>query len=117
MLSGPDTDLISSQDVNGTRVFGAGGDHVGDIDHLLIDKKSGRIAYAVMSFGGFLGIGEDFHPIPWSALTYDPERGGFASGITAEQLQSAPDRHENWHQDRSWEEAYFAHYGAPMYWI
>jgi hypothetical protein len=64
----PDRRLISSEDVQGTEVYGAGDEAVGEIDHLLIEKVSGRVAYAVMSFGGFLGLAHSHYPIPWSAL-------------------------------------------------
>ena len=61
----PDRMLISSQDVHGTDVYGAGAEEIGEIDHLLIEKVSGRVAYAVMSFGGFLGLAHSHYPIPW----------------------------------------------------
>ena len=64
----PDRRLISSEDVEGTEVYGLGDEVVGEIDHLLIEKVSGRVAYAVMSFGGFLGLAHSHYPIPWSAL-------------------------------------------------
>jgi hypothetical protein len=64
----PDRRLISSEDVQGTNVYGIGDEAIGEIDHLLIEKISGRVAYAVMSFGGFLGLAHSHYPIPWSAL-------------------------------------------------
>jgi hypothetical protein len=67
----PDRRLISSEDVQGTDVYGIGDETIGQIDHLLIEKISGRVAYAVMSFGGFLGLAHSHYPIPWSALKYD----------------------------------------------
>ena len=109
--------VITSDRVNGTAVYGADGTHVGTIDHLVIDKVSGKITYAVMSFGGLLGLGQDFHPIPWSALTYDTALGGYRTGITEDQLRGAPARTENWYRDRQWEEATYSHYGLPYYWI
>ena len=63
----PDRRLISSEDVQGTDVYGIGDEAIGQIDHLLIEKISGRVAYAVMSFGGFLGLAHSHYPIPWSA--------------------------------------------------
>lgn len=56
----------------------------------MLDKVSGKVAFAVMSFGGFLGIGEKYHPLPWSTLTYDTAQGGYVVDMTREQLQSAP---------------------------
>ena len=67
----PDHSLISSQDVQGTTVYGSDNEAIGEIDHLLIEKMSGKVAYAVMSFGGFLGLAHSHYPIPWSALRYD----------------------------------------------
>jgi PRC-barrel domain len=60
--------LISSEKVDGTAVYNRAGDHVGSIHHLMIDKFTGHVEYAVMSFGGFLGMGENYHPLPWRAL-------------------------------------------------
>ena len=79
--------MVSSNDVNGTSVYGGDGNQIGHIDHLMIDKKSGNVAYAVMGFGGILGIGED--PIPWNALRYDITRDGFVTDITESQSQGA----------------------------
>lgn len=109
--------VISSDRVNGTAVYGADDRRIGTIDHLVIDKESGRITYAVMSFGGFLGIGEDHHPIPWAKLRYDTRLGGYRTDITEEQLRNAPERRDDWYRDRSWEERAYSHYGVPPYWI
>ena len=87
----PDHQCISSEDIQGTEVYGAGGKNIGEIDHLIIDKVSGRVAYAVMSFGGFVGLGHSHYPIPWGALTYDTSLGGFRTNITEQQLRDAPE--------------------------
>lgn len=113
----PASPVITSDRVQGTAVFGAGGEEVGTIDHLVIDKLSGKITYAVMAFGGFLGMGQDHHPIPWAALRYDPALGGYVTGVTLDQLRAAPARAEDWHGDRRWEEQTYAHYGLPYYWV
>jgi hypothetical protein len=86
----PDHRLISSEDVQGTDVYGIGDEAIGEIDHLLIEKISGRVAYAVMSFGGFLGLAHSHYPIPWSALKYDTALQGYRTGITEAQLEDAP---------------------------
>jgi len=65
------TALIGSDKVEGTDVYNARGEHMGSIERVMIDKRSGQVAYAVLSFGGFLGIGSDYYPVPWAALTYD----------------------------------------------
>ena len=64
--------LIASDKVQGTNVYNAAGDNLGAIHDLMIDKASGKVAYAIMSFGGFIGIGNQYHPLPWSVLKYDP---------------------------------------------
>lgn len=109
--------LVSSKDVNGTKVFSRAGTEVGNIDHLMIDKKSGKVAYAVMGFGGFLGMGEDHHPLPWGALNYDTSLGGFVTDVTREQLEGAPDRPRDWQSNREWEQRTFDYYRAPYYWL
>jgi sporulation protein YlmC with PRC-barrel domain len=83
-------DLISAEKVIGTSVYNANGDDLGSIHDLMIDKRGGRVAYAVMSFGGFLGIGEKYHPLPWHVLTYDETQGGYNVGLSTEQLRDAP---------------------------
>lgn len=109
--------VISSDRVNGTAVFGADGRQIGTVDHLVIDKASGRIVYAVMSFGGFLGLAQDHYPIPWAALRYDTALGGYVTGITEDQIRGAPATAEDWAADRRWEEAAHSHFGLPFYWI
>ena len=66
--------LIGSDKVDGTAVYRSNGDKVGKIRRVMIGKQSGKVGYAVMSFGGFMGIGEEFYPLPWSLLTYNPRR-------------------------------------------
>jgi sporulation protein YlmC with PRC-barrel domain len=82
--------LIAAEKVRGTKVYNSAGDDLGSIHDLMIDKRGGRVAYAVMSFGGFLGIGEKFHPLPWNVLSYDEEKGGYNIDLTSDQLRGAP---------------------------
>src|SRR5262249_6279385 len=84
------TSLIASDKVDGTSVYGADGKKIGAIERVMIDKISGKVAFAVLSFGGFLGMGEDFYPLPWSALNYDTNRGGYLVNLTKDQLETAP---------------------------
>jgi hypothetical protein len=112
----PNHRLISSEDVHGTEVYGPGDEAVGEIDHLLIEKVSGRVVYAVMSFGGFLGLAHSHYPIPWAALKYDTSLGGYWTGITEAQLRDAPAFSDDSWTDRDWEERTYKHYGAPTYW-
>ncbi len=112
----PDHDLVSSADVNGTDVFSPTGDNVGHIDHLMIDKASGKIVYAVMGFGGFLGMGEEHHPVPWAKLTYDTARDGYVTDITEEQLRGAPERPANWTRDRDYHARAYDHWSIAYPW-
>jgi sporulation protein YlmC with PRC-barrel domain len=109
--------LVSSSDVNGTEVYGSDGTNIGAIDHLMIDKQSGKIAYAVMGFGGFMGLGEEHYPVPWGKLRYDTAKNGFVTDITEQDVKGAPPRHEGWHADRDWEMRTLDYYGVPHYWI
>ena len=68
--------LIGSDKVEGTAVYGADDNRIGSVQRIMIDKMSGKVAYAVVSFGGFLGMGEDYYPMPWPNLKYDPRLGG-----------------------------------------
>jgi sporulation protein YlmC with PRC-barrel domain len=83
-------ELISADKVEGTPVYNARGDRLGSVHDIMIDKRSGRVGYAVMSFGGFLGIGEKYHPLPWEALTYDEDKGGYNIDLSEDQLRRAP---------------------------
>lgn len=91
--------LIGSDKVEGTAVYGAGDTKIGTIERVMIDKKSGRVSYAVLSFGGFLGIGDDHYPLPWQSLKYDTSLGGYRTGITESQLENAP----HFGNDNSWD--------------
>jgi sporulation protein YlmC with PRC-barrel domain len=112
----PNHQMISSEDVEGTDVYGIDGKKIGEIDHLMIDKVSGRVTYAVISFGGFLGLGHSHYPVPWAALKYDPTLGGYITGITEEKLKDAPAFSDDAWSDRSWEAQVHKHYNAPPYW-
>jgi hypothetical protein len=83
-------DLIGSDRVEGTNVYRSDGKKIGEIERVMLDKFSGQIAYAVMGFGGFLGLGENHYPIPWQRLTYNEKLGGYEVNITDEQLKNAP---------------------------
>ena len=95
------------------------GDRVGQIERVMIDKLSGKVAYAVMSFGGFMGVGEDYYLLPWSLLTYSAALGGYQVNIGEEQLAGAPE----FSKAQSWDwsspaggKLVFDHYGLPPYW-
>jgi hypothetical protein len=90
--------LIGSDKVEGTAVYGAGNEKIGSIERVMIDKLSGKVSYAVLSFGGILGIGDDHYPLPWQSLKYDTSLGGYRTGITESQLKDAP----KYSNDNSW---------------
>src|SRR3979490_1349673 len=82
--------LIGSDKVEGTSVYGADETRIGTIDRVMIDKRSGKVSYAVLSFGGFLGIGDVHYPLPWQSLKYNTNLGGYRTGVTENQLKGAP---------------------------
>ena len=83
-------EFISSERVEGTNVYNGAGERVGSIDHLIIDKISGQVRYAVMEFGGLLGVGNDRYPIPWNMLRYDTTKDGYVAPLDKAQLEGAP---------------------------
>ncbi len=84
------TDLIASNKVEGTAVYNRQGERLGDIYNFMVGKRSGKVAYAVMSFGGLLGMGTSYYPLPWNALTYDERMGGYVVDVTKDRLTNAP---------------------------
>jgi hypothetical protein len=82
--------LIASDKVEGTAVFDPAGQRLGSVRHFMVNKRTGQVAYAVLSFGGFLGIGEKYHPLPWKELSYDPDFGGYVVNISPDRLEGAP---------------------------
>jgi PRC-barrel domain len=112
--------LIASDKVQGTSVYNTAGDELGSIHDLMIDKPSGKVAYAVMSFGGFLGIGNQYHPLPWSILKYDTNRGGYVIHLDKQRLQGGPsyevDQNPDW-GDRDYETKIHDYYGVGPYWV
>ena len=111
--------LIGSDKVEGTNVYRSNGDNIGSIERIMIDKVSGKVAYAVMSFGGFLGIGHEHYPVPWSLLTYNTKLGGYEVNISEQQLNGAPryGKHESWDwADRARGQKVYDYYGVTPYW-
>ena len=112
------TSLIGSDKVDGTSVYGADGKKIGAVERVMIDKISGKVAFAVLSFGGFLGMGEDFYPLPWSSLKYDTSLGGYRASLTKEQLDKAPkyNQSQDWSWNRDNERRVYEHYRVRPYW-
>jgi hypothetical protein len=108
--------LIGSDRVDGTAVYGADGQKIGSIERVMIDKVSGKVSYVVLGFGGFLGIGNDHYPLPWQSLKYDTRLGGYVTGVTESQLRDAPrygnDNDWNW-GDPARNRAVNDYYGVP----
>jgi hypothetical protein len=109
--------LIGSDKVEGTAVYGPDAEKIGSIERVMIDKVSGRVSYAVLGFGGILGIGNDHYPLPWQSLKYDTRLGGYVTGVTENQLRGAPrygnDNDWNW-GDPARARAVNDYYGVPM---
>ncbi|MGD9812363.1 MAG: PRC-barrel domain-containing protein [Sphingobium sp.] len=82
--------LISSDRVEGTAVYNSGGDRLGTVSSLMINKMSGQVEYAIMSFGGLFGIGSEHYPLPWEKLDYDPDKHGYVVDLDRETLLGAP---------------------------
>jgi len=112
--------LISADKVEGTTVYNRKGDKLGSVEDVMIDKLSGKVAYAVLSFGGFLGIGDRHHPLPWSMLSYDTERSGYVVDLDKETLTGAPSYPKDAYYDiekRSVGEKLHDYYRVPPYWV
>ncbi|MEP9365724.1 PRC-barrel domain-containing protein [Xanthobacter sp. VNH20] len=113
------TSLISTSKVSGTDVYNTEGEHIGFISDVMIDKRSGKVAYAVLTFGAVLGLGGDHHPVPWAALKYDTRQGGYVTGVTIAQLQDAPPwpDEQDFDTRRAAEQRLHGHYGLQGYWV
>jgi sporulation protein YlmC with PRC-barrel domain len=96
--------LISAGKVQGATVFNTEGERLGHVEDLMLHKVSGQVAYAILSFGGVLGLGERSTPLPWSVLTYDPGRGGYVVPLSKDRLRDGPhlDRDELTGEDAGW---------------
>ena len=111
--------LIASDRVEGTVVRRPNGERLGHIERLMIDKLTGKVSYAILSFGGFLGLGSDLLPLPWGRLSYSTKLEAYVLDIEDEELRSAPsfraDKDFDW-GDRSLETELHRYYGVPPYW-
>jgi len=110
--------LIGSDKVEGTAVYGPNETKIGSIERVMIDKISGRVSYAVLGFGGFLGLGNDHYPLPWQSLKYDKRLGGYRTGVTEEQLRGAPRYRgdSDWNWSRENDKRVYDYYKAKPYW-
>ena len=112
--------LVAAASIRGTAVYNTEGEALGSIDDLMLDAQTGRIAYALMSFGGFLGIGERYHPLPWAMLRYDRDKRRFVVPLSKATLLEAPNygpgEKPQW-GERAYEEAIHDYYKTNRYWI
>jgi hypothetical protein len=105
--------LIGSDKVQGTAVYGPDEEKIGSIARVMIEKISGKVSYAVLSFGGFLGFGDDYYPIPWPSLKYNVDLGGYQTMVPIEKMKKAPKyaRNASWDWD-SGDRALDEYYGV-----
>jgi sporulation protein YlmC with PRC-barrel domain len=115
----PTGKLIAAHKVQGANVYSTALEKLGTVEDIMIDKASGRIAYAILSFGGFLGIGDRYYPLPWERFKYNRELGGYIVDIDRETLEGAPSYSDTktaaWDDD-AWGRDVYAHYGVPPFW-
>ena len=114
------TSAIRAKRVLGTNVKDAEGHKIGEVEDIVLDKTSNNIMFAVVSFGGFLGVGEKYHPLPWSTLDYDESEGSYVVNLTKEQLKAAPaDTIEELtgKGGESYRDRVYDYYDAPRYWL
>jgi sporulation protein YlmC with PRC-barrel domain len=116
---GPGPEIMAADTLEGDEVVNGQGDDLGTIKDIMIDVPSGRVAYVVLAAGGFLGIGDKYFAIPWSALTLDADRKCFILDADKEKLQNAPgfDK-DHWPAmaDLTWATEVHRYYGQPTYW-
>ncbi|MEC5406273.1 PRC-barrel domain-containing protein [Paraburkholderia sp. MPAMCS5] len=116
---GPGPDVMAADTLDGNKVLSSDGEDIGKIKDIMLDVRSGRVAYAVLSSGGFLGMGDTLHAIPWRALTLDTEQKCFVLNMTAERVKNAPgfDK-DHWPSmaDQTWATSVHQYYGSEPYW-
>jgi len=117
--SGPGPEVMAADTLEGDRVVNPRGEQLGKIRKIMIDVRSGRVAYAVLAAGGVAGVGERLHAIPWSALVLDADNKCFVLDVSKERLLSAPgfDK-DHWPSmaDPQWATSVYEFYEIPPYW-
>ena len=111
---------LTSDDLEKIKLFGAQGEDIGSIEDVMLDPSTGRIAYAVVELGGFLGIGERKVPVPWTAFHANPNGEGLVLNVPRERLKGAPQFSGSGHPntaDRQWAMAVHTYYGVSPYWL
>jgi len=116
--NGPGPAVMGANTLDGNDVYNAQGEDLGDIKEIMLDMRSGRVAYAVLAFGGFLGMGEKLFAVPWSALKLDTEHKRFTLNVDKDRLKTAPgfdaDQWPNM-ADTAWEKSVHTYYGVTPY--
>ena len=116
MDQGPGPQLMGADTLMGNDVYNGDDEDLGDIKEFMIDMASGRIAYAVLSFGGLLGMGDKLFAVPWRALTLDTENKRFTLNVPKDRLKDAPGFDKNnWPSmaDKAWASGVHRFYGTP----
>jgi sporulation protein YlmC with PRC-barrel domain len=111
--------VLSASTLTGDHVYNTKGDELGKVEDIVLDLESGRVAYVVLSFGGFLGMGDKLFAVPWHALTLDTDGKAFVLDVPKERLKNAPgfDK-DDWPDmaDRAWGAQIHTYYGRDPYW-
>lgn len=119
MSEGPGPEVMGTETLKGDDVVNTKGEDLGEIKEIMVDVRSGRVAYAVLSSGGFLGVANKLFAIPWGAMTLDADRKCFVLDVDKEHLQNAPgfDKH-HWPSmaDQTWARQVHQHFGQKTYW-
>lgn len=113
------TTLVKASSIIGTNLFSHKSESLGDIKEIVIDPNSGRVAFVVVSFGGFLSLGEKLFAIPFSAIEYNPDKNEYALDVSPDRLKEAPGFDpDHWPSmaDEKWNRNLYEYYGRPPYW-
>ncbi len=117
LASGNET--ISSDQVDGTAVYGSDREKIGSVTNMLISKRQGNVTDVIVSVGGFLGIGSELHSLPWAKFSYDTELGGYVVNVTADQLKNAPsfsDSDRDRATNRDYQTSVYDYWAVKPYW-
>jgi sporulation protein YlmC with PRC-barrel domain len=112
----PETTMLETSKVPGTSVYSGAHEEIGEVDDLIVDTNTGKVRYAILSFGGFLGLGKSNYVVPWTTLKWDAALNGYVTGVTEEQLKMSPDLDPLSLRDRDAEQRLHTAFGAPVYW-
>ncbi|MBV8799100.1 MAG: PRC-barrel domain-containing protein [Alphaproteobacteria bacterium] len=112
------TNAILASKVQGTPVYNTAGDKIGTVEDVVLDKKSDKILYAALGFGGLLGVGEKYAPVPWSMLDYQPDKGGYVVPMSEDMIKKAPayDLDDLTKDDGQIRQASYTYYNVPRDW-